>query len=91
MTMQWKAALAVLASLPWVALAQGTYPDRPIKLVVPYPPGGSTDPVARLLAQDMHTRMGQPIVVDNRPGAAGSIGAAAASRPSTSIANQSPH
>ena len=79
-TIHWKAALAALASLPVLALAQGTYPDRPIKLVVPYPPGGSTDPVARILAQDMQARMGQPIVVDNRPGAAGSIGTEAVAR-----------
>jgi tripartite-type tricarboxylate transporter receptor subunit TctC len=79
-TIRWKAALAALASLPVIALAQGTYPDRPIKLVVPYPPGGSTDPVARILAQDMQARMGQPIVVDNRPGAAGSIGTEAVAR-----------
>jgi tripartite-type tricarboxylate transporter receptor subunit TctC len=74
------AALAAL--VPVLSLAQGTasYPDRPIKLVVPYPPGGSTDPVARLLAQDIAPRHGQPIVVDNRPGAAGSIGTEAVAR-----------
>ena len=79
-TFHWKAALAAVVSLPSLALAQGIYPDRPIKLVVPEPPGGSTDPVARILAQDMQTRMGQPIVVDNRPGAAGSIGTEAVAR-----------
>jgi len=47
---------------------------------VPYPPGGSTDPVARLLATDIAPRIGQPIVVDNRPGAAGSIGTEAVAR-----------
>ena len=66
------AMLAVAASAG--AQGAGAYPDRPIKLVVPYPPGGSTDPVARLLASDVAQRLGQPVVVDNKAGAAGSIG-----------------
>jgi tripartite-type tricarboxylate transporter receptor subunit TctC len=67
--------IAVAALGPIAAAAQGSqYPDHPIKLVVPYPPGGSTDPVARLLAADVAQRLGQPVVVDNKAGAAGSIG-----------------
>jgi tripartite-type tricarboxylate transporter receptor subunit TctC len=77
-----RAVAALAALVPVLGLTQGaaSYPDKPIKLVVPYPPGGSTDPVARLLAQDIASRIGQPIVVDNRPGAAGSIGTEAVAR-----------
>jgi tripartite-type tricarboxylate transporter receptor subunit TctC len=64
-------ALPLALSTP--ALAQ-RWPDRALRIVVPYPPGGSTDPVARLLAADLQTRLGQPVVVENRAGAAGAIG-----------------
>lgn len=59
-----------------VAQAQDGFPNRPLTLVVAYPPGGSTDPVARLLAQHMAKSMGHPVVVENRPGASGTMGAA---------------
>jgi tripartite-type tricarboxylate transporter receptor subunit TctC len=61
------------------ALAQA-FPDHPLRLVVPYPPGGSTDPVARLLAAEMQARLGQPMVVENRSGAAGAIGTESVAR-----------
>ena len=63
---------AALAAAP-LALAQ-TYPAKPIRLVVPFPPGGASDLTARTLAQEMGESMGQSIVVDNKPGANGAIG-----------------
>lgn len=66
------AALSALgAALP--AAAQ-TYPGKPIKMIAPYPAGGGVDAVARLIAERLATRLGQPIVVDNKPGAAATIG-----------------
>ncbi len=64
------------------ALAQGkpAYPRQPVKLVVPFAPGGSTDIVARVIADAMHGPLGQPVVVENKVGAAGLIGAEAVAR-----------
>lgn len=60
--------------------ATAAYPERPVRLIVPFPPGGSTDTVARLVAQSAGERLGQQIVIDNRSGASGAIGVEIAAR-----------
>ncbi len=61
-------ALAMLLAGLQTASAQA-FPDRPVRIIVGYPPGGGTDLVARLVQQPLSTRWGQPVVIDNRPGA----------------------
>jgi len=56
------------------------FPTRPMRLIVPYPPGGGTDIVGRVLGQKLHESLGQPVVIDNRGGAGGTIGTAAAAK-----------
>ena len=68
------ALAALVGSGSAVAQAQ-TYPAKPIRLVVPFPPGGSLDVVARAIGQKLTESWGQPVLIDNRPGAGGNIGA----------------
>ncbi|HEV7578053.1 MAG TPA: tripartite tricarboxylate transporter substrate binding protein [Caldimonas sp.] len=62
------------AALPRSASAEAAWPDKPIRFIVPYPPGGGTDVIARIVQESFHKALGQPIIIDNRGGAAGSLG-----------------
>ncbi len=67
---------AAMAAMPLGASAQSmAFPQRPVRIVVPYPPGGSNDVIARLIAQKLQETWPHPVVVENRPGAAGNLGA----------------
>jgi tripartite-type tricarboxylate transporter receptor subunit TctC len=70
-------AAAAAALAPTGVRGEGAYPDKLIKLYVPAPPGGQTDVLARLLAQKIQAAVGQTVVIDNRPGAGGALGARA--------------
>jgi tripartite-type tricarboxylate transporter receptor subunit TctC len=67
-------AAATVSAIPSTALAQQDYPNKPVKWIVPYPPAGTTDVLARMVAQWLTEKMGQPFVVENRPGAGNNIG-----------------
>ncbi len=69
--------LGILLNL---AYAQTSYPTRPIKLIAPFPPGGTSDLLGRMLAQKLSDELGQPVIIENRPGASGNIGHEIASK-----------
>ena len=76
-----RAFLALLASLLFAGLACAqSYPSRSVKVIVPWPPGQATDIAARLVAQKLQDSLGQPFIIDNKPGAGGSIGSEAAAK-----------
>jgi tripartite-type tricarboxylate transporter receptor subunit TctC len=89
-------ALVTVAALLAATAAQGqTYPDKPIHVIVPFTAGSATDVVARAVAQAMSTRLGQPVVVDNKPGAGGTIGSSQVAKATpdgyTLLVNSSAH
>jgi tripartite-type tricarboxylate transporter receptor subunit TctC len=71
-------AAFVAASTP--VMAQDNFPSRPITMVVPFPPGGSTDAIARIVGEGMRQQLGQPVIIDNRAGAGGMLGTGAVVR-----------
>jgi tripartite-type tricarboxylate transporter receptor subunit TctC len=72
--------LGASLAVPGLARAQGRFPERPIRLIVPFAPGGGTDTTARIVAQALTERLGQSVVAENRAGAGGAIGMAAAAQ-----------
>src|ERR1700759_2468276 len=88
-------AIALAAGIPALSVAQ-TYPTKPITLIVPYPAGGPTDTLARILADHLKTTLGQPIIIENISGGGGSSGVARVARAAPdgytlSIGHWNPH
>src|SRR5207253_1754040 len=71
---------AFAAAAPTQTAFAQSYPNKPISLIVPWAPGGSTDILARIVAQHLYQSMGQPVIIENRTGAAGNIGTGAVAR-----------
>jgi len=69
-------ALSFLFALPFAAQAQGSWPDHALRIIVPFPPGGPADALARIVGAELGQALAQPVVVENKPGAGGNIGMA---------------
>ena len=74
MTVTRRQAAGALAAAPALSFAQDTWPNKPVKLIVPFAPGGPTDTVARLLAERMQAQWKQPVVLDYKPGGGTMVG-----------------
>src|SRR5438045_8273482 len=73
--MRMKMVTVTILGLLWSALIQAqAYPTRPIRIIIPFPPGNTTDIMSRLIAPKMSERLGQQVIVENRPGASGMLG-----------------
>src|SRR5690349_22566550 len=80
MTMIFRIAAVIAALFAGTAFAADTYPNRVVRIIVPFPPGGPTDVMARLIGQKLSERLGQQFIVENMAGAAGNIGMGNAAR-----------
>ena len=72
--------VALLAAAPCAHAQKADWPTRPVRFIVPFPPGGSVDPLARLVGARLTAALGQQFIVDNRPGASGTLGTALAAK-----------
>jgi len=79
-TVRYGLLLVLAAALPGAASAQAQYPNKPVRLIVPFPPGGGTDTLARIYGQKLAEVFGQQVIIDNRPGAGTNIGAEIAAK-----------
>jgi len=70
----WILSILSITTVSSIAYAQSTYPNRPIKFIAPFPPGGTSDVIGRIMAQKLSDALGQSVIVENRPGASGNIG-----------------
>jgi tripartite-type tricarboxylate transporter receptor subunit TctC len=76
---------AAATSLAFPSFAQSAWPNKPIRIIVPYTPGGFTDQMARLVQMGLQARLGQPVLVDNKPGANSLIGVDAIAKAAPSL------